>query len=104
MPKVDGSQRALSIPSAVDRLIQQAIAQVLQNDWDASFHNHSYGFRPGRSAHQAIRYAQSQVKAGRTWIVDIDLKSFFDIVNHDRLMHRLKQRIKEPLLLKLINR
>ena len=80
----------------IDRFIQQAINQVLQRAFDPTFHPHSYGFRPKRSAHQAVRHAQEQVKAGWGWVVDLDLEALFDRVNHDRLMHRLKQRIDDP--------
>lgn len=104
IPKPDGSRRPLGIPTVLDRLIQQAISQVISHDWEPTFHRHSYGFRPGRSAHQAIREAQSQIRGGKCWIVDLDLKAFFDVVNHDRLIHRLKQRTHEPSVLRLINR
>lgn len=104
IPKADGKQRALGIPTVLDRLIQQAIAQVIRDEWEGVFHEHSYGFRPNRSAHQAIRYAQSQVREGRSWIIDLDLKTFFDVVNHDRLLARLKQRTHDTLVLRLINR
>lgn len=94
IPKADGRMRKLGIPTVLDRFIQQAIAQVLQSDWDQHFHEHSYGFRPNRNAHQAIRYAQSTIRAGHRWVVDCDLDAFFDRVNHDRLMTRLKLRLK----------
>lgn len=104
IPKPDGSLRKLGIPTVIDRFIQQAINQVLQGVFEPTFHPHSYGFRPKRSAHQAVRHAQAQVKAGWDWVVDLDLAAFFDRVNHDRLMHRLKQRIDDPALLRLIGR
>lgn len=104
IPKPDGSKRKLGIPTVIDRFIQQAIAQVLQHHWDKDFHDHSYGFRPKRSAHQAVKYAQQTIQSGYTWIVDLDLKSFFDEVNHDRLMKRLQLRITDKVLLRLINR
>jgi RNA-directed DNA polymerase len=104
IPKPDGSKRKLGIPTVLDRFIQQAINQVLQRIFDPRFHPHSYGFRPGRSAHQAVRHAQAQVKAGWGWVVDLDLQAFFDRVNHDRLMHRLKQQIDDPALMRLIGR
>ena len=104
IPKADGSKRNLGIPTVLDRFIQQAIAQVLQHHWDKEFHNHSYGFRPKYSAHQAIRYAKQMIQTGNNWVVDLDLKSFFDKVNHDRLVKRLQTRINDKVLLKLINR
>lgn len=104
IPKPDGRQRKLGIPTVLDRFIQQAIAQVLQRVFDPMFHPHSYGFRPKRSAHQAVRHAQAQVKAGWGWVVDMDLEAFFDRVNHDRLMYRLRQRIDDPALLRLMGR
>jgi group II intron reverse transcriptase/maturase len=104
IPKPDGRKRKLGIPTVIDRFIQQAIHQVLQRVFDPTFHPHSYGFRPKRSAHQAVRHAQEQVQAGWGWVVDLDLEAFFDRVNHDRLMHRLKQRIDDPTLLRLIGR
>ena len=104
IPKPDGRKRALGIPTILDRFIQQAIAQVLQSDWEEAFHAHSYGFRPGRSAHQAIRHAQATIQSGQSWVVDCDLEAFFDHVNHDVLMTRLKQRTPEEDVLRLINR
>ncbi|MDE2148754.1 MAG: group II intron reverse transcriptase/maturase, partial [Gammaproteobacteria bacterium] len=104
IPKPDGRTRKLGIPTVTDRFIQQAIAQVLQGVFDPTFHPHSYGFRPKRSAHQAVCHAQAQVKAGWSWVVDLDLEAFFDRVNHDRLMHRLRQRIDDAALLRLIGR
>lgn len=104
IPKADGRMRKLGIPTVVDRLIQQAIAQVLSLQWEAHFHDNSYGFRPQRSAHQALRQAQSTLRAGRRWVVDCDLDAFFDRVNHDRLIHEVKQRIGDEALLSLINR
>lgn len=104
IPKPDGSKRKLGIPTVIDRFIQQAIAQVLNTHWDNTFHENSYGFRPKRSAHQAILYAKKSIQSGHSWVVDLDLKSFFDEVNHDRLMNRLSKRIKDNVLLRLINR
>ena len=86
----------------LDRFVQQAVAQVLQQDWDRTFSEHSYGFRPGRSAHQAVEAAQQQMAAGRRWVVDLDLEKFFDRVNHDRLMARMAQRISDRRMLKLV--
>jgi len=99
-----GSQakRELGIPCGVDRLIQQAILQVLQWRWDPTFSEFSYGFRPGRSAHQAVAQAQAYIEQGYTIVVDIDLEKFFDQVCHDRLMSRLAERILDKRLLKLI--
>lgn len=89
IPKPDGGIRALPIPTVLDRLIQQAVLQVLQRDWDPTFSEHSYGFRPGRSAHQAVARAQGDIAAGYGWVVDLDLEKFFDRVNHDQLMGRV---------------
>jgi RNA-directed DNA polymerase len=95
-------KRALGIPCVTDRLIQQMISQVLQKYIDPSFSDSSYGFRPNRSTHQAISKAQEYIKAGRTWVVDMDLEKFFDRVNHDKLMGLLAKRIKDKRVLKLI--
>ena len=100
--KPDGGVRKLGIPTVLDRLIQQAILQVLQGRWDPTFSEHSYGFRPGRSAHQAVAQAQSHVAEGYEWVVDIDLEKFFDRVNHDILMDRVARRISDKRLLRLI--
>jgi len=100
--KPDGGMRQLGIPTVLDRFIQQAVMQVLQGYWVRTFSEHSYGFRPGRSAHQAITRAQQYVEQGYHWVVDIDLEKFFDRVNHDRLMGRLAQRITDKRVLKLI--
>ena len=102
IPKPDGGMRQLGIPTVVDRFIQQAVMQVLQRRWDQTFSEHSYGFRPGRSAHQAVTKAQQHIAAGYEWVVDLDLEKFFDRVNHDRLMAKLAQRISDERLLKLI--
>ncbi len=104
IPKPDGSTRKLGIPTVLDRLIQQAIAQILQEDCDGDFHDNSYGFRPNRNAHQAIRYSQETLQAGYSWVVDCDLEAFFDCVNHDLLLERLKVKFQNPPLLRLINR
>jgi group II intron reverse transcriptase/maturase len=104
IPKPDGRIRKLGIPTVLDRFIQQAIAQILQADWDEYFHDHSYGFRPKRSAHQAIRQAQTTIRSGHRWVVDCDLDAFFDRVNHDLLMTRLKRQTDDDVLLRLINR
>lgn len=102
IPKPGGGTRQLGIPTVLDRFIQQAILQVLQPIWDPTFSEKSFGFRPGRSAHQAIDLAQSYVARGHEWVVDIDLERFFDRVNHDRLMASLAQRIRDKALLKLL--
>jgi group II intron reverse transcriptase/maturase len=104
IPKPDGKTRPLGIPTVLDRFIQQAIAQVISAQWEPYFHRHSYGFRPRRSAHQAVREVQTNVRAGYGWVVDTDLQSFFDQVNHDRLMARLKTRCPDAALLRLVNR
>lgn len=102
IPKPDGGVRKLGIPTVLDRLIQQAVMQVLQRQWDASFSQHSYGFRPQRSAHQAVAQAQQYVREGHGWVVDLDLEKFFDRVNHDRLMSAVARRIGDKRVLKLI--
>ena len=100
--KPDGRKRMLGIPTVLDRCIQQAIAQIVQAQWEPHFHPDSYGFRPERSAHQAVRKLQADVKDGHDWVVDLDLESFFDRVNHDRLLHRLGRHVADPALLGLI--
>jgi RNA-directed DNA polymerase len=102
IPKPDGGVRQLGIPTVLDRFIQQAVLQVLQGQWDATFSTHSYGFRPQRSAHQAVAQAQQYVRAGYGWVVDLDLEKFFDRVNHDRLMSAVARRIGDKRMLKLI--
>jgi RNA-directed DNA polymerase len=102
IPKPDGGKRKLGIPTVVDRFIQQAVMQVLQKRWDPTFSKSSYGFRPGRSAHQAVSQAAKYLKAGYQWVVDIDLEKFFDRVNHDRLMAALAERITDKRMLRLI--
>ena len=103
IPKADGGERVLGIPTVQDRLIQQAINQILMEEYDPKFSDHSYGFRPERSAHDAIRKAQGYIEGGKKWVVDMDLEKFFDSVNHERLMARLKREISDKRLLKLIN-
>jgi len=107
IPKPGGGERALGIPTVVDRLIQQALCQVLTPIFDPTFSDNSFGFRPGRSAHQAVRQARDHIAAGSggyRWVVDMDLEKFFDTVNHDVLMARVKRRVKDRRVLKLINR
>src|SRR3989442_6590039 len=102
IPKPDGGVRKLGIPTVLDRFIQQAVMQVLQRQWDRAFSEHSYGFRPGRSAHQAVAQAQQYIAAGYSWVVDLDLEKFFDRVNHDKLMGQVAKRVEDKRLLKLI--
>ena len=102
IPKPDGGVRQLGIPTVLDRLIQQAIAQVLTPMFEAVFSPHSYGFRPGRSAHQAVQKSQEYIQEGYDWVVDIDLEKFFDRVNHDMLMARVARMVKDKRVLKLI--
>src|SRR3989441_7885595 len=102
IPKPDGGVRKLGIPTLLDRFIQQAVMQVLQRRWDRTFSDHSYGFRPGRSAHQAVAQAQQYIAEGHGWCVDLDLEKFFDRVNHDKLMGQIAKRVEDKRLLKLI--
>ena len=104
IPKPNGDERHLGVPTVVDRFIQQALLQVIQQDWDGTFSESSFGFRPKRSAHQAILQAQHYVREGYRWVVDMDLEKFFDSVNHDILMQRIKHRIDERPILILIHR
>jgi len=102
IPKPDGGVRKLGIPTVLDRFVQQAVQQVLQKQWDPTFSEHSYGFRPERSAHQAVAQAQQYIAAGYGWCVDFDLEKFFDRVNHDKLMGAVAKRVGDKRLLKLI--
>lgn len=102
IPKPQGGTRTLGIPNVQDRLIQQAIHQKLSPLWEVGFSDHSYGFRPNRSAHDAIRAAHRYIEAGKRWVVDIDLKSFFDEVNHDRLMRLVGEKVRDKRLLRLL--
>jgi RNA-directed DNA polymerase len=102
IPKAGGGRRKLGIPTVVDRFVQQAVLQVLQKRWDPTFNELSFGFRPGRSAPQAVMKAQEYIQQGYDWVVDIDLEKFFDRVNHDVLMARVAQRVSDKRILKLI--
>ncbi|RHB51886.1 group II intron reverse transcriptase/maturase [Exiguobacterium sp. AM39-5BH] len=104
IPKPDGGVRLLGIPTVMDRFIQQAIAQVLSSIYDPTFSDHSYGFRPNRNAHEAVKKAKGYIAEGNRWVVDIDLEKFFDRVNHDKLMGLLAKRIEDKCLLKLIHK
>ncbi len=100
--KPDGGVRKLGIPTVLDRFIQQAVMQVLQGRWDPTFSEHSHGFRPQRSAHQAVAKAQQYIAAGHRWVVDLDLEKFFDRVNHDRLMTAMARRVSDKTMLRLV--
>ena len=102
IPKPDGGVRKLGIPTVLDRLIQQAVMQVLQIQWDATFSEYSHGFRPRRSAHQAVAQAQQYIAEGKRWVVDLDLEKFFDRVNHDKLMAAIARRVTDKRTLKVI--
>lgn len=102
IPKPQGGERLLGIPNTQDRLIQQAVQQELTRLWDANFSDHSYGYRPGRGAHDAIRAARGYIQAGNSWVVDLDIEGFFDQVNHDRLMHLIKREVKDKRVLRYI--
>ena len=104
IPKGDGKKRALGIPTVVDRVIQQAIAQVLSPMYETQFSDHSYGFRPGRSAHQALRKCKSYIERGCEWAVDLDLEKFFDTVNHSKLIEVLSRTVKDGRVVSLIHR
>lgn len=104
IPKPDGGVRKLGIPTVIDRIIQQAIVQVIQYDIDCSFHPNSYGFRPMKSAHQALEQAKSYYEQGYKYVVDIDLAKYFDTVNHDILLNQLRQVIKDQRIIKLIKK
>ena len=104
IPKASGGSRLLGIPTVQDRLIQQSVGQILSERVEGSFSAHSYGFRPGRSAHDAVRAAQAYVKAGKRWVVDLDISAFFDQVDHDILMHKVGQFERDKRVLLLIGR
>jgi len=103
IPKPNGGIRLLGIPTVQDRLIQQAMHQALSREYELTFSENSYGFRKNRSAHDAVEAAQRHINAGYKWVVDIDMAKFFDTVNHDRLMSRMKQRISDKRVLRLVN-
>jgi RNA-directed DNA polymerase len=104
IPKPGGGVRMLGVPTVLDRLLQQALLQVLAPVFDPHFANESFGFRPGRSAHQAVRSAQEAIANGGSWVVDLDLDKFFDRVNHDALMARVARRVKDKPVLTLVRR
>lgn len=104
IPKGNGGIRQLGIPTVIDRMIQQAIHQVLSPIWEPTFSDYSYGFRPKRNAHQALKQATKYINAGYQDIIDMDLKSFFDCVDHDKLMGLLRRKISDPILLKLVRK
>ena len=104
IPKPQGGVRTLGVPTVVDRLIQQALNQAMQPLFEPTFSEGSYGFRPGRSAQQAVRKASEHIRAGKRWVVDMDLEKFFDRVNHDVLMARVARQVRDPRVLRLIRR
>src|SRR5882757_6076605 len=104
IPKPSGGMRTLGVPTVVDRLIQQALHQVLQPRFEPTFSDGSFGFRPGRGAHQAVRKALGYIREGKRWVVDLDLEKFFDRVNHDVLMARVARQVSDVRVLKLIRR
>lgn len=104
IPKASGGTRNLGVPVALDRFVEQALLQVLQAEWDPTFSERSYGFRPGRSAHQAVRQAQRYIREGNAWVVDLDLEKFFDRVNHDVLLSRVRARVRDRRVVHLIHR
>jgi len=104
IPKPNGGVRKLGIPTVIDRFIQQAIAQVLNESFDPTFSHNSYGFRPNKRGHEAVLQARDYISQGSRWVVDIDLEKFFDKVHHDRLMRTLSYKVKDPRVLRLIRR
>jgi RNA-directed DNA polymerase len=104
IPKADGGKRMLGIPTVVDRWVQQMLLLVMQPLFEPGFSPQSFGFRPGRSAHDAVKAAQALVQSGKNWVVDMDITKFFDHVNHDILMHRVGQLIRDKRVLRLMGR
>src|SRR5262245_7442419 len=104
VPKPQGGSRKLGVPTVVDRFIQQAVMQGFQAQWDPTFSDASFGFRPGRNEHQAVKPAQASFQEGYTWVVDMDLEKFFDQVNHDKLMSEVSKRVRDRRVLTLIHR
>jgi len=104
IPKAGGGTRNLGVPVVLDRFIEQALMQVLQGEWDPTFSEWSYGFRPGRSAHQAVAQAQTYIREGYAWVADLDLEKFFDRVNHDVLLNRVRARVQDRRVMRLIHR
>ena len=104
IPKASGGERLLGIPTVQDRIIQQAVQQVLTDKFDRGFSLHSYGYRAGHSAQQAVLMARSYVRTGKRWVVDIDISAFFDEVNHDILLHQISQKVEDKQVLDLIRR
>lgn len=104
IPKPNGGLRELGIPTVLDRLIQQAVYQLLSPLYDRTFSENSYGFRPGRNAQQAVKQSQAYIQEGKRWVVDVDLRKFFDEVPHDRLLSKLRIRIKDRRVIHLIDR
>ena len=104
IPKGNGDFRQLGIPTVMDRLVQQSIHQVMSPVWEREFSNYSFGFRPKRNAHQALAKATEYINSGKHWIIDLDLKSFFDRVNHDHLMSLISKKVTDKTLLKLIGK
>ena len=104
IPKPGGGVRKLGVPVVLDRFIEQALMQVLQAEWDPTFSVSSFGFRPGRSAHQAVAQAQAYIREGYTWVVDLDLEKFFDRVNFDVLLSRVRRRVRDSRVVRLIHR
>lgn len=104
IPKPGGGKRELGVPTVIDRLIQQAIHQVLSPQYEPIFSDNSYGFRPGRNAQQAVKRSQSYIREGKRWVVDIDLSKFFDEVHHDRLLSKVRNRVEDRRVIHLIDR